>query len=231
MRLAFLDFDGTLSRGYISMAFMDHLHGRGLYSRDEYARQQGFVRDVGAGTLSYAAWLPLWAESWAAGLRGRPLRLVEQEAESFYQGFQPNIHATTPALLRGLRDRGYIPIIVSAGDAIIIAVAARDIGAERCLATTLASVDGMLTGKVRSGMVQERAKEDAVRALAAQYHADLRDCAAFGDSAHDIPMLSLVGHPFALNPNADLERIASERGWPRLHAENALDALCMLPER
>jgi phosphoserine phosphatase len=37
--------------------------------------------------------------------------------------------------------------------------------------------------------------------------------AVFGNSVHDAAMLELAAHPYAVNPNVDLERIARERGW------------------
>jgi len=38
--------------------------------------------------------------------------------------------------------------------------------------------------------------------------------AAFGNSRWDADMLAIARHPFAVNPSADLERLAGERGWP-----------------
>ena len=43
---------------------------------------------------------------------------------------------------------------------------------------------------------------------------DLGQCWAYSDSASDLPMLEAVGHPVAVNPDARLERVAGQRGWP-----------------
>jgi phosphoserine phosphatase len=37
--------------------------------------------------------------------------------------------------------------------------------------------------------------------------------AAFGNSLHDVAMLELARQAFAINPNADLEEVARQRGW------------------
>jgi len=58
-----------------------------------------------------------------------------------------------------------------------------------------------------------QAKADAVRVLAEREGLDLARCAAYSDSANDIPMLSLVGHPCAINPDARLRAHAREHGW------------------
>ncbi|HEY2794202.1 MAG TPA: hypothetical protein VGJ28_17690, partial [Micromonosporaceae bacterium] len=43
---------------------------------------------------------------------------------------------------------------------------------------------------------------------------DLSRCSAYSDSTNDLPMLTTVGHPTAVNPDADLRKVAKERGWP-----------------
>jgi len=35
----------------------------------------------------------------------------------------------------------------------------------------------------------------------------------FGNSIHDAAMLEVARHPFGVNPNPDLERIAQDKGW------------------
>ena len=43
---------------------------------------------------------------------------------------------------------------------------------------------------------------------------DLDKCYAYSDSASDLPMMSAVGHPVAVNPDGALERHARQHGWP-----------------
>ena len=43
---------------------------------------------------------------------------------------------------------------------------------------------------------------------------DLRLSYAYSDSVSDLPMLELVGHPVAVNPDSALESVAHQRGWP-----------------
>lgn len=38
--------------------------------------------------------------------------------------------------------------------------------------------------------------------------------AVFGNSVHDQAMLEIAKWPFCVNPNADLQQVARERGWP-----------------
>ncbi|HZP15554.1 MAG TPA: HAD-IB family hydrolase, partial [Nocardioides sp.] len=59
-------------------------------------------------------------------------------------------------------------------------------------------------------------KADAMRELASRQGYDLSASYAYSDSATDEPMLAAVGHPYAVNPDKDLRRIALERDWPIL---------------
>jgi hypothetical protein len=56
-------------------------------------------------------------------------------------------------------------------------------------------------------------KADAIRELAARDGIDLEGSYAYSDSATDLPMLEVVGHPVAVNPDRDLAKIAKERDW------------------
>jgi hypothetical protein len=60
---------------------------------------------------------------------------------------------------------------------------------------------------------EDLTSETFLRALSAAEGLDLSRCAAYSDSHNDIPMLSLVGHPYAINPDAKLRRHAREKDW------------------
>jgi hypothetical protein len=57
-------------------------------------------------------------------------------------------------------------------------------------------------------------KAKAVADKAAAHGLDLAECHAYSDSINDLPLLESVGYPHAVNPDRELRRIASARGWP-----------------
>jgi phosphoserine phosphatase len=61
--------------------------------------------------------------------------------------------------------------------------------------------------------VYREGKVEAMRAFAAQHDVDLAASWAYSDSASDLPMLRAVGRPVAVNPDAELARVAAEEGW------------------
>ena len=52
-----------------------------------------------------------------------------------------------------------------------------------------------------------------MRELATRAHINLPQSYAYSDSITDLPMLELVGHPVAVNPDKELAREAREREW------------------
>jgi hypothetical protein len=75
--------------------------------------------------------------------------------------------------------------------------------------------DGVYTGEIEFYAYGEN-KAVAVRELAEKHGYDLSASYAYSDSATDLPMLEVVGHPYAVNPDRALRKEATARGWPVL---------------
>jgi HAD superfamily hydrolase (TIGR01490 family) len=85
---------------------------------------------------------------------------------------------------------------------------------EGSIGTRSEIVDGRYTGRLDGPFVYGAGKAEAVEKLAAERGYDLRLCYAYSDSASDLPLLELVGHPVAVNPDRSLAAAAHQRGWP-----------------
>jgi phosphoserine phosphatase len=84
----------------------------------------------------------------------------------------------------------------------------------KIVGTQLEARDGLWTGEIAGEHMSGAAKRRAIVRLAAAYRLDLARSFAYGDSISDLPMLETVGHPVAVNPSANLERLAHDRNWP-----------------
>ena len=73
---------------------------------------------------------------------------------------------------------------------------------------------GMYTGELDGPFVWSAGKLAAVRAWASDNGVKLSESYAYSDSVYDAPLLSAVGHPFAVNPDARLTLLAAGRRWP-----------------
>ena len=73
--------------------------------------------------------------------------------------------------------------------------------------------DGVYTGRPEGPFTYREGKAEAIREVAGREGFDLAECYAYSDSESDLPMLRTVGHPVAVNPDSELERVAREQGW------------------
>jgi HAD superfamily hydrolase (TIGR01490 family) len=73
--------------------------------------------------------------------------------------------------------------------------------------------DGVYTGRPEGPFTYRDGKAQAIREVAEREGIALPDSWAYSDSESDLPMLRVVGHPVAVNPDAELARVAREEGW------------------
>jgi HAD superfamily hydrolase (TIGR01490 family) len=104
--------------------------------------------------------------------------------------------------------------LVSATPVELAAIIAHRLGLTGALGTVAESVEGVYTGRLVGGLLHGQAKAAAIQSLADREGLDLARCAAYSDSTNDLPMLRLVGHPHAVNPDVRLRAEARRCGWP-----------------
>ena len=95
--------------------------------------------------------------------------------------------------------------IVSAAGNDLVSALARVLGADAGIGTRYeVDAEGKFTGRLDGLFVYREGKVDAMRRFADQHGIDLDASYAYSDSASDLPMLRAVGHPVAVNPDAEL---------------------------
>lgn len=215
---ALFDFDGTLSRGFISMDFLDYVHEKGLYSDKEYRHQMDILDKYKNKTMSYDDWVEEWGRSWARGLAGKEQTDLDEAAKAFFEGFKSNIYPEARQIISELHSRGYSTVMVSAGVSETADIAGRELGFDSVIATRCNVNDGIYTGELATSLHTATGKGKMVDDLEASYGSP---SFAFGDSSGDIGMLSRSRHPVCLNPNAELKEVAREKGWDRMPISSA----------
>jgi HAD superfamily hydrolase (TIGR01490 family) len=211
---AFFDVDNTIMQG----ASIFHL-ARGLYQRDffsardigRFAWQQTKFRVLGREDLDNVHEARETALSFAAGHTVAELTAIGEEV--FDEVMAAKVWPGTRALAQMHLDAGQRVWLVTATPAEVAEVIAQRLGLTGALGTVAEAVDGVYTGRLVGEILHGPAKAEAVRALAEREGLDLAKCAAYSDSANDIPLLSLVGKPCAINPDGRLRSHAKEHGW------------------
>jgi HAD superfamily hydrolase (TIGR01490 family) len=211
---AFFDVDNTVMQG----ASIFHL-ARGLYARDfftardigRFAWQQAKFRIVGREDMGNVHEARETALSFAAGHTVAELTTIGEQV--FDEVMATKVWPGTRALARMHLDAGQRVWLVTATPVEVATVIATRLGLTGALGTVAETEDGVYTGRLVGEILHGEAKAEAVTALARREGLDLGACSAYSDSANDIPMLSLVGHPCAINPDARLRAHAREHGW------------------
>jgi HAD superfamily hydrolase (TIGR01490 family) len=83
----------------------------------------------------------------------------------------------------------------------------------KALTACLQTVNGRYTGELVGVPLAGEEKAKAMREFALERGIDLTQSYAYGDSAADLPMLHMVGHPVAVNPDSTLRRVAQQKKW------------------
>jgi HAD superfamily hydrolase (TIGR01490 family) len=211
---AFFDVDNTIMQGASIFYFARGLYRRKFFTTKEILKaawDQAYFRFVGvesADTVDEAR------ESALSFIAGHRVSEVEELAEEiFEEAMAHRIWPGTRALAQLHLDRGERVWIITAAPVEIARIIARRLGLTGALGTVAEHVDGVYTGRLVGDMLHGPAKAEAVRALAEVEGLDLAKCAAYSDSHNDLPMLSLVGDPCAINPDSKLRGYAREQGW------------------
>jgi HAD superfamily hydrolase (TIGR01490 family) len=133
--------------------------------------------------------------------------------ETVEEVIAPLVYAEALALIEEHRSAGRDVWIVSSSGEEIVEAFARYLGVDEVLATRggiddAGRYDGTLEFYAYAG-----AKATAIRQVAGARGYDLKRCYAYSDSITDLPMLSAVGHPNAVNPDRELRAAATAMGW------------------
>ncbi|HEX2735080.1 MAG TPA: HAD-IB family hydrolase [Polyangiaceae bacterium] len=126
----------------------------------------------------------------------------------------PSLYPAARDLVQKSRDAGHEIVLVSGSLDFILAKVAHYLGGCTMICNRLEMRKQTATGKLLKPVVAGPEKARLIREHARQNGHDLNDCYAFSDSYSDIPMLSVVGHPAAVNPDARLALLARAYDWP-----------------
>jgi HAD superfamily hydrolase (TIGR01490 family) len=211
---AFFDLDKTLMAGSSGVFFARAAYETGMISRSR------LVRDLYESLLGST-------DDRADDVRRRVGEMIAGVPVRDLQRLSPRVLAgVLPRLYPEMLERAYTH--QDAGQPIYILTAASQEMAD-LLASVLAFdgglgsrseiVEGHYTGRPAGPFNYREGKVVSMREVAERERIDLAASYAYSDSESDIPMLSAVGHPVVVNPDAALRRIAQREGWEMIELD------------
>ncbi|GAA5159124.1 HAD family hydrolase [Viridibacterium curvum] len=214
MNLALFDLDNTLLRGDSDHAWGEFICERGAVNRAEYeARNNEFYEHYKAGTLDNAAFLRFVMAPLAAIPRAQLDALHAEFMQSRIAGM---MLPQGQALVRKHLDAGDLVAIVTATNAFITAPIVRAFGVSHCIATIPAQENGRFTGEPRGLPAFKEGKITRVNTWLESLALNLQSFDKtwfYSDSLNDLPLLSLVTNPVAVDPDPTLRAHAEKSGW------------------
>ena len=213
MRAAFFDLDKTVIAKASIAAFGRPLYREGLITRRTVVKavaQQLIFLQFGADEEKLTKVRDSMLDLTRGWNRAQVASIVR---ETLIETIEPLIYAEALELMEHHRTAGDRIYIVSAAPEEIVIPLAELLGVDGSLASR-GEVDdqGCYTGQMAFYCYGPN-KAVAITELAERTGISLERSSAYSDSATDAPMLEAVGHPFAVNPDRALAKLAEERGW------------------
>lgn len=210
---AFYDLEGTLVSTNL-------VHTLGFYAR----RQQGVWQTL-KKSASTLAKLPMFGvtdlysrnvfnEFFFQSYKGESTdRLRFFADELFEEVLKPAIYAGTMELIEQGKKIGQRQVVLTGALDFSIEKMMEHLGIDDYVANRLEFVNGYATGRVLPPVMASATKAKWIREYAERENINLSESYAYSDSISDLPMLSIVGHPVAVNPDFRLKQTAMQHDW------------------
>jgi HAD superfamily hydrolase (TIGR01490 family) len=210
--LAIFDLDQTLLRGDSDHAWGEFLVEQGAVDRARFtAENDRYYAAYLAGTLDIYEFLE---QHQLRPLAEHDRRTLERWRTDFMRTrILPLITPAARTLVDQHRARGDTLMIITATNRFITAPIAAEFGITELIATDPEERDGQFTGKVSGVPSYREGKVTRLTDWLHDRHQSLDDSWFYSDSHNDLPLLSIVDHPVAVNPDDILRREAQQRGW------------------
>ncbi|ADE11184.1 HAD family hydrolase [Sideroxydans lithotrophicus] len=214
MNLALFDLDNTLLSGDSDFEWSQFLIEQGVLDRELFeAKNLAFYEQYKAGTLNISEFLDFQLKPLSRHAR----KLLDEWHQEFMRRkVRPMMGDKARALVAKHKSAGDVCVIITATNSFVTAPIAREFGIEHLIATDPEEKDGEFTGNVagvpsfRDGKV---VRMESWLAERGQGWESFEKTWFYSDSLNDLPLLSKVSCPVAVDPDATLRVHAEKRGW------------------
>lgn len=215
MHLALFDLDETLVDGDCSELWNAWMIERGWI--DDAARflaeSRAMQADYHAGRLKLEAYLALTL----APLAGRRVAEVEPEVGRFVAAeVVPRLFPQARECVAGHQARGDTLMLISASSRHLVGPVAEHLGVPHVIAVEPGVIDGRYTGATQGVLSYRGGKVKRLTAWLAERRLTPARTTFYSDSRNDLPLLTRVDEPVAVNPDPVLAEVARAEGWTRL---------------
>lgn len=225
-KLAIFDIDGTLYDGTISLSLLNSLLSQNLFSPIAGEQIVAWHKKYKSGEVEKSIAVDKMYELYVEGMTGKQAEVIEKIAATTWESVKSKLYDFAPHLFDLLRSSNYQIILLTGGTIEMATQLSRqlEIDPNHLIAGTPEIIDGVYTGKMLSYLGSAQQKIDALhrRLHELNLEVDWLNSFAFGDDERDEKVLSLVGHPFAINPDVVLTNLAIQNNWTIATKDNVI---------
>ncbi|TWT04930.1 HAD family phosphatase [Planomicrobium sp. CPCC 101079] len=216
MRVAIFDFDGTLYSKETFQLMMDHLKHHPEYS----SRYRQFFRSILPPYIGSK--LKIYSEK---KMRARSVQAYLEALETFSQNDLENFFGEIAAKMHGDMNQHVVErlkehvanddyvMLVSGAFTPLLYAATQQMPIRTIIGTEIPYKNNVLDHKASISHIQGPLKTEKIKEILKGKDIDWKNSFAYGDSHSDLPVLELVGHPVAVQPEPRLLTVAKQRNW------------------
>ena len=221
MHLALFDLDNTLLAGDSDYEWTQHLLSKGILDRETFeARNKEFYEQYKAGKLNIVEFLDFQLQSLARNSRAD---LEAWHDEFMSERILPILNQKSRDLVKQHQENGDICALVTATNSFVTGPICRELHIDHLIATIAAQENGQFTGKPRGIPSFREGKITRVESWLESiglWWSSFERSWFYSDSLNDLPLLSMVSDPVAVNPDDTLRAHAKAEGWMILNLRN-----------
>ncbi|MCK5810062.1 MAG: HAD family hydrolase [Cocleimonas sp.] len=211
MTLALFDLDNTLLSGDSDYEWGQFLVRKNLVDKKTYEEANiHFYEQYKQGELDIYEW---------SAFTFKPLseRSMEELATLHKDYMQdvilPMMGNKAKAIIEHHRQQKHTLIVITATNSFVTRPIAEAFGIDHLIATESKIVNGRYTTDVEGIPCFNKGKVERLKAWLESNSESLEGSYFYSDSHNDLPLLDIVDHPIAVDPDERLESEAKQRGW------------------
>ena len=211
MALAIFDLDNTLIGGDSDHAWGEFLVQQGAVDSEKYRKMNDeFYQRYVEGTLDIRDYLAFALQPLAQLDREYLVALHRQFMDEV---IQPMWLPAAVRLLQEHRKQGDFLLVITSTNSFVVEPICARLGVDDYLATNLVMYENRYTGEVDGEPTFREGKVRRLNAWLEKTGHSLEGSSFYSDSINDLPLLEVVDHPVAVDPDDALASVAAERGW------------------
>lgn len=216
MRVAIFDFDGTLYSKETFKIMMEHLKTHPLHSK-RYRQFYRAIMPPYIGSKLKLVSVKKMRESSVQAYLAALESFTQSELESYFKEIADKMHGdfnpnVVERLMRHVRNEDYVMLVSGAFTPLLHAVTEK-LPIQTIIGTDIPYAENVLDHKAKISHIQGPLKTEKIHEALSGQEIDWENSFAYGDSLSDLPVLELVGHPVAVQPEPSLRQVANEREW------------------